>query len=129
MYNIKIETASSYAGRTDTYTVEPDEKSITITHETGGFMHKNVKPETKKLSYTDFRPIEDAFNKLDFTKVFKESGDLAGFDGWTLQCTIGKIMSDISVLLWCPSKHKDTPETTKLLRACEKVFALFEINE
>ena len=129
MYTITIEAAASYAGRIDTYTVKPDEKSVTITHEVSGFMNKNVKPETKKLSYTEFRPIKDAFNKLDFTKVFIESGDLSGCDGWTLQCTIGKTMSNISVLLWCPSKHKDTPETTKLLRACEKIFALVPNKE
>lgn len=42
MYNITIETAASYAGKSDTYTIEQGDKSIPITHEVGGFMHKNA---------------------------------------------------------------------------------------
>ena len=49
MYNITIETAASYAGKSDTYTIEQGDKSIPVTHEVGGFMNKNVKPETTKL--------------------------------------------------------------------------------
>ena len=52
MFNIKIETAASYVGRTDTYTIQQEDKSIPITHEVGGFMHKKEKPENKKLSHT-----------------------------------------------------------------------------
>ena len=89
-------------------------------------MHKKVKPETKKLSHTDFSPIYDAFNHLDFTKAWKESGDFAGCDGWTLKCTISNVSSEISVQLWCPEKDHSKPETTKLVEACEKVFSLFE---
>lgn len=124
-YNITIETEASYAGRTDIYTVESCEDKFTITHEIGGFMHKKEKTATKKLSAAEFKPIEDAFNKLDFTKVFIESGDNFGCDGWTLKCTIGKVISNISVLLWCPSSHQDIPETTKLLKACDMIFNLF----
>ena len=43
MYNITIETAASYAGKSDTYTIEQGDKSIPVTHEVGGFMNKNVK--------------------------------------------------------------------------------------
>lgn len=125
IHTIKIETESSYAGRSDTYTVEACGESITITHEIGGFMHKKVKPETKKVSTEEFSQIEAAFDKLDLTKIYKESGGNFGCDGWTLKCTIGQIMSNISVMLWCPSKHKEYPETTKLLRACDMIFSLF----
>ena len=63
------------------------------------------------------------------TKVFKESSDLVGCDGWTLRCTISKCMSDISVMLWCPSKSREIPETTKLLKACDMVFKMFPNDE
>lgn len=125
VYNIKIETDASYAGRSDIYTTEQDENSISITHEVGGFMHKKAKPVTKKITHTEYQPIVDAFENIDFQKVFKESGDSFGCDGWTLKVTISKIMSGISVSLWCPSKNSEIPETTKLLRTCEKVWALF----
>ena len=127
MFNsITIEKEVSYMGRTDIYIIEQGDKSIPITHEVGGFMHKKEKPETNKLSHTDFRPIFDAFNDFDFTKAWKESGDLVGCDGWSLKCTISNVMSEISVKLWCPSESSETPETTKILQACEKVFSLFD---
>lgn len=130
MFNsITIEKEVSYMGRKDIYTIEQGEKSIPITHKVGGFMHKKVKSEIKKLSHTDFRPIFDAFNDLDFTKAWKESGDIVGYDGWTLKCTISNVSSEISVQLWCPSEFPENPETTKLLKACEKVFDLFEDND
>lgn len=125
MYNITIEKEVSYIGRTDVFTVEQGDKSIPITHEVSGFMHKKVKPETKKLSYTEYRPIADAFDNIDFQKVFKESGDLVGYDGWTLKVTLSNVMSGITVSLWCPSESPETPETTKLLIACNKVCDLF----
>ena len=127
MFNtITIEKEVSYMGRTDIYTIEQGDKSIPITHEVGGFMHKKVKPETKKLSHTEFRPIFDAFNDLDFTKAWKEAGDVVGLDGWTLKCTISNVSTEISVKLWCPLESNETPETSKLLKACNKVFDLFE---
>ena len=130
MFNtITIERDVSYIGRKDTFTITNDDKSIPITHEVGGFMHKKVKPESKKLSHTEFRPILDAFNELDFTKVFQESGDLVGCDGWTLRCTISNVMSEISVQVWCPSESPEVPATTKLLQACNMVFDLFELED
>ena len=127
MFNsITIEKDVSYMGRKDIYIIEQGNKSIPITHKVGGFMHKKAKSEIKKLSHTDFRPIFDAFNDLDFTKAWKESGDIVGYDGWTLKCTISNVSSEISVQLWCPAESPENPETTKLLQACEKVFSLFE---
>ena len=127
MFNsITNEKEVSYMGRTDIYTIEQGDKSIPISHEVGGFMHKKVKPETKKLSHTDFRPIFEAFNDLDFTKAWKEAGDAVGLDGWTLKCTISNVSTEISVKLWCPSDSAETQETAKLLKACNKVFDLFE---
>ena len=125
MLTITIEKEASYMGRIDIYTIKYEDKSIPITHKVSGFMHKKVKPETKRLSHTDFSPVYDAFNDLDFTKAWKESGDFVGCDGWTLKCTISNVSSEISVQLWCPEKHQSKPETTKLLEACEKVFSLF----
>lgn len=130
MFNsITIEKEVTYMGRKDIYIIEQGDKSIPITHKVGGFMHKKAKSEIKKLSHTDFRPIFDAFNDLDFTKAWKESGDIVGYDGWTLKCTISNVSSEISVQLWCPSESPENPETTKLLKACEKVFDLFEDND
>ena len=123
--SITIERDVSYIGRKDTFTIENGDNSIPITLEVGGFMHKKVKPVTKKLSHTDFCPILDAFNALDFTKVYQESGDLVGCDGWTLRCTISNVMSEISVQVWCPSESPEAPATTKLLQACNMVFDLF----
>lgn len=125
MYNITIEKEVSYVGRTDTFTVGPADNSIPITHEVGGFMHKKVKPETKKLSHTEYKPINEAFENIDFQKVFNESGDLIGYDGWTLKVTLSNVMSGISVSLWCPSESPETPETSKLLQACEMICSLF----
>ena len=124
--SITIERDVSYIGRKDTFTIAQGDKSIPITYKVGGFMHKKVKPVTKNLSHTEFRPIYDAFNALDFTKVYQESGDLVGCDGWTLRCTISNVMSEISVQVWCPSESPEVPETTKLLQTCNKVFDLFE---
>ena len=127
--SITIERDVSYIGRKDTFTIEQGDKSIPITYEVGGFMHKKVKPVTKKLTHTEFRPIYDAFNALDFTKVYQESGDLVGCDGWTLRCTISNVMSEISVQVWCPSESPEAPATTKLLQACNMVFDLFPEEE
>ena len=130
MYNsIIIEKEVSFIGNNDIYTIEKGDKSIPVVHKVEGFMSKHKKAEIKKLSHTEFRPIYDAFDVLDFTNIYKESGDLVGYDGWTLKCTISNIMSEISVKLWCPSESPEKPETTKLLQACEKVFSLFEENQ
>ena len=63
MYNITIEKEISYAGRTDVFTVEQGDKSIPITHEVSGFMHKNVKLETKKLSYYVYLKTKKSLSK------------------------------------------------------------------
>ena len=127
--SITIERDVSYIGRKDTFTIEQGDKSIPITHEVGGFMQKKVKTETKNLSHTEFRTIFDAFNALDFTKIYQESGDLVGCDGWTLRCTISNVMSEISVQVWCPSESPENPETNKLLQACDKVYNLFKTED
>ncbi len=125
VYSIKIKTEAAYAGRTDTYTVAPEENSISITHEVGGFMNKNVKPESKTLSDTEYSSFLNSFKNIDFQKVFNESGELIGCDGWTLTVTFSNVMSGISVSLWCPSEDPEKPETTKLLKACNKVCNYF----
>ena len=60
MYNITIETAASYAGKSDTYTIEQGDKSIPVTHEAGGFMNKNVKPKTKLVIAFNVNPFLEA---------------------------------------------------------------------
>lgn len=125
VYSIKIKTEAAYAGRTDTYTVAPEANSISITHEVGGFMNKNVKPENKTLSNTEYSSFLDSFKNIDFQKVFNESGELVGYDGWTLTVTFSNVMSGISVSLWCPSENPEKPETTKLLKVCNKICSLF----
>ena len=52
MFNsITIEKEVSYMGRKDIYIIEQGDKSIPITHKVGGFMHKKVNSEIKKLIY------------------------------------------------------------------------------
>ncbi|MCR5253098.1 MAG: hypothetical protein K6C98_05215 [Treponema sp.] len=72
IYNIKIEMGASYEEQADTYTVEPQDKTVTITHESRSIIDFDVKSETKTVPVSEFQPIEDAFDKLNFTKVFKE---------------------------------------------------------
>ena len=124
-YSITIKTEAAYAGRTDTYSVVTVDNTITIIHEVGGFMNKNVKPESKTLSDTEYSSFLDSFKNIDFQKVFHESGALVGCDGWTLTVTSSNVMSGISVSLWCPSEDPEKPETTKLLKACNKVCNYF----
>ena len=125
MYKITIEKDSSYAGHYDTFTIEPEEKSVSITHATEGFMDKDVDSKTIKLPLADYCPLVDVFENLDFPKILAESDVLMGYDGWILKCTISNGMTGVSVSLWCPSEDPSKPETTRLLQACEKVCALF----
>ena len=125
MYKITIEKDSSYAEHYDTFTIEQEEKSVSITHAAEGFMDKDVDSKTIKLPLADYSPIADVFENLDFPKILAESDVLMGYDGWILKCTISNGMTVVSVSLWCPSEDPSKPETTRLLQACEKVCALF----
>ena len=124
--SIILEKNVPFFSSTDIYTIEQRDNFIAIVHKVGGSMQKKIKPEVKRFSYADIRQFFDLFNNLDFTKAWRESGNLVGFDGWTLKCKIYHAATEISIRLWCPSKDESNPETTKLLDACEKVFSLFE---
>lgn len=125
MNTIIIEADVGYIGKKELYTVEWGDRSAAVTYAVKEF-GKRRKPVTKKIPVTDYQKIADAFLDLDFSEIYKESGDLVGFDGWTLKCTIQYVNTELSILLWCPSKDKSTPETTKLLEAYDLVTGLFE---
>ena len=125
MYNITIEVEASYAGYDDIFSVTPDEKFVSINHEPEGFMNTETKSQTKELSISEYQPIADVFDDINFYTVLEESNDIKGYDGWTLNCTISKGMTKLTVSLWCPDENSSKPETTKLLKACKKVFDLF----
>ena len=125
MYKIKIERDSRYAGYYDTFTVEPDETSVLITHEAEGFMNKDVKPKTITMLLKDYTPINNVFENINFSKILEESDILNGYDGWILKCTVSNGMTEVTVSLWCPEEDPSKPETTKLLKACNKVCDLF----
>lgn len=127
MYNkkyIKIESCSEYVGYHEIYTIEKNQYSISANQEIIIRM-KNKNSETRELSDTELNSIEEAFDELDFAKIFKESGNTFGFDGCTLKCTIGRSKSELTVKLWSPRSNQDVPETTKLLYACNMVYDLF----
>ena len=71
MPKIIIERDVSYIGRKDTFTIEHGNSTNTITQKVSGAMNKKVKPVTKNLSHTDFSPIVDAFDKLDFFSQYR----------------------------------------------------------
>lgn len=125
MYKITIEIDSSYVGYYDTFTVEPDESTVSITHEAKGFRNKDVKPKTITMSLKEYAPINEIFNDVKFSKILEESDILRGYDGWVLKCTVSNGMTNILVSLWCPEEDPAKPETTKLLKACNKVCDLF----
>ena len=115
--SIILEKNVPFFSSTDIYTIEQRDNFIAIVHKVGGSMQKKIKPEVKRFSYADIRQFFDLFNNLDFTKAWRESGNLVGFDGWTLKCKIYHAATEISIRLWCPSKDESNPETTKLLEA------------
>lgn len=128
MYNITIERDVSYAGYDDFITISPEEKSVLITHEPEGFMNLESESKTIELSPADFKPIADTFENINFYTILEESNILKGYDGWTLNCTFSKGMTKLTVSLWCPDEDPSKPETTKLLKACIKIFDLFGID-
>ena len=126
MYNITLEKDSSFAGYDDIFTITPEEGFVSITHDAEGFMNNDEKSKTIELSPKEYQPIADAFDNINFYTVLEESDILMGYDGWVLKCTISKGMTNLTVSLWCPDEDSSKPETTKLIRACNKVFDLFE---
>lgn len=128
MYNITLEKDSSYAGYDDFYTASLEDSFVSITHEAEGFMNIDTKSQTIELSLEDFKPIAAAFDNINFYTVLEESNILKGCDGWILKCTISKGMTKLTVSLWCPEEDSSKPETTKLLKACDMIFNLFQLE-
>lgn len=130
MYKIKIVKDSSCAGYLDTFTVEQNGLSVLLTHEAEGFMNLEKEPHIRELSLQDPQTISKSFENINFYKILEESDILMGDDGWILKCTVSNGMTEVTVSLWCPDKDPTKPETTKLLKACDKVCNLFpKVND
>lgn len=122
MFTVIVEKEDGFRNK-ETYTLEPDYSSLT--YEAEGF-NKKSKPVRKTISQTDIKKINEAFSALDFSKIFKETDDLLGMDGWTLTCTLEFRMNQVSVDVWCPNDSSSKPETAKLVKACELLESVFE---
>ena len=120
MLELTIEKDTSFEG-TETITIIQGNGTADFVYEVVGFKY-NQKPVTKKTSCSESRLIFEAFEALNFTEIFKESGVFFGCDGWTLKCTLRICSNILSVSLWCPAKDTSKPETKKLLEACEMVY-------
>ncbi len=125
MYKITIVKDSSYAGYLDTFTVEQNGPAVFITHEAEGFMNSDKEPHTRELTLQESQNISKSFENINFYKILEESDILMGYDGWILKCTVSNGMTEVTVSLWCPDEDPSKPETTKLLKACDKVCDLF----
>ena len=122
MFTVIVEKEDGFRNK-ETYTLEPDYSSLT--YEAEGF-NKKSKPVKKTISQTDIKKINEAFSALDFSKIFKETDDLLGMDGWTLTCTLEFRMNQVSVDVWCPNNCSSKPETAKLVKACELLESVFK---
>lgn len=121
MFTVIVEKEDGFRNK-ENYTLEPDYSSLT--YEAEGF-NKKSKPVKKTISQTDIKKINEAFSALDFSKIFKETDDLLGMDGWTLTCTLEFRMNQVSVDVWCPNDSSSKPETAKLVKACELLESVF----
>lgn len=121
MFTVIVEKEDGFRNK-ETYTLEPDYSSLT--YEAEGF-NKKSKPVKKTISQIDIKKINEAFSALDFSKIFKETDDLLGMDGWTLTCTLEFRMNQVSVDVWCPNDSSSKPETAKLVKACELLESVF----
>ena len=121
MFTVIIEKEDGFKNK-ETYTLDSDRCSLS--YEVEGF-NKKSKPVNKSISQTDAKKINEAFSALDFSKIFKETDDLLGCDGWTLTCTLEYRMNQVSVNVWCPNNSTTKPETTKLVKACELLESVF----
>lgn len=122
MFTVIIEKEDGFRNK-ETYTLDPDRFSLS--YEAEGY-NKKSKPVNKTVSQTDANKINEAFSALDFSKIFKETDDLLGMDGWTLTCTLEFRMNQVSVDVWCPNDSSSKPETVKLVKACELLESVFK---
>ena len=124
MFTIIIEKSDGFKNK-ETYTLEPGEQNSIISWEAEEF-NKKLEPVRKLISQSDTKKINDAFSALDFSKIFLETDDILGKDGWTLTCTLEYRMNQVSVDIWCPKEEKSKPETSKLLQACKLFVTIFD---
>lgn len=125
MYKIIIEQDASYAGFFDTYTFEPNVKSVSITHESKGLLNFKEEPQTRELSLKESQSISGAFENFNFNKILEESYLRIGHNGWYLRCYVSKGVTTVCISLWSPVEDPSKPETTKLIKACNKIIDLF----
>ncbi len=129
MYNIqKIETLSK-DGHIDIYNIVDLVEKVVITHNFTELENDKEESERKTLSAEDFRPIADAFENLDYTKIFKESDNLPHLDCTYLECDFVNGNSSISMTLYCKPQDSTVSEISKLFDACKMVFDLFPVEK
>ena len=124
MFTLIFEKTDSYENK-KIYTLEPDGSSSILASKSEDF-NKKGKYVRKNISLAVTKKINDAFSALDFSKIFKETDDLIGNDGWTITCTLEFRMNQVSIDVWCPKGGSSKPETTKLVKACELFESIFE---
>ena len=129
MLNIqKIETLSQY-GQMDTYDIVDLVESIAINHSFSNIKDNKEELERKRLSPEEFRPIADAFENLDYTKIFKESDNLPRLNCTYLECDFVNGKSSISMTLYSKPQDSTVPEITKLFDACKMIYDLFPVEK
>lgn len=129
MYNISIVREKGIIKRFDLYRIIIEDKTVSLTFKIDGYFYQQVKPYTIEMSLDEYFPIGDLFENIDFSKVSKECKeckDIENNDEWILECSISNKDTNHSIKLWCPSEDPSTPETTKLLQACNKICSLFD---
>ena len=126
MNSIKIEVRDCFWNK-EVFLVSDEQNSYVIHHEKGNFK-ETEEIDKKCISKSDFEKIVNTFSEINFTEITKEHGNLLGLDGWTLICSLENGTSKSSVEIWCPEKSPSTPETKKLIEACELVCPVMEIE-
>ena len=126
MYNIKIEKLSTENDRIDTFETVEINGTVKIDHKFEFISNDKKDYERKRLSLTEFHPIAEAFENLDYTKIIKESNKLTGCEGWYVICTISKYPLSFSIGLYSHPDASKAPETTKFYEACNMIFELFK---
>ena len=124
MFTVIIERSEGLKNK-DTYTLEPGENNSIISWE-GEECNKKSGHTRKSISILDSKKINDAFSALNFSKIFQETDNKLGKDGWTLTCTLEYRMNQVSVDIWCPEEGNSKPETSKLLQACKLFINIFD---
>ena len=126
MYNIKLEKLSTKDDRIDTFETVEINGTVKIDHEFTFISNDKKDYERKRLSLTEFHPIAEAFENLDYTRIIKENDKLIGCEGWYVTCAISKYPLSFSINLYSHPDATKTPETAKFYEACNMIFELFK---